>query len=167
MNKETQIPPEVEYRLRSGYTLGVWLPPGTDKPVYAIRDYVLDDIYLAAVDLARWGDSGRLIRPDQVMTYTCSEEWGFLKELTVGQFKNGIIFETIGVWTHIPPDQDVKEARSRVLLKLTGVLELEGCNPEQLCLWNHDEAIPLPPATDKMPDLDCKKVKVVTTWTYM
>ena len=161
------MPPEVEDRLRSAFTLGAWLPPGSEKPVYAVRNYVLDDIYLAAVDLARWGDSGRLMRPDQVMTYTCGEEWGFLTELTVGRFKSGLVFETLAVWTSVPSDGGAEAARKHVLVKLASVLELEGCDPDLFRLWNHDEAIPLPPATDEIPDPDCKAVKVVNSYTYI
>lgn len=167
MEKNNSLPPAVEDRLRSGFTLGAWLPPGSKKPVYAVRDYVLDNIYLAAVDLARWGDSGRLMSPDKVMTYTSGEEWGYLSELTVGQFKNGIVLETVAVWTYIRSDEDADGSRNRALVKLASVLSTFGFDPDLFRLWGHDTANQLPPATDEIPDLDCKSVKVTTSYTYL
>lgn len=167
MDKSHRIPPEVEVRLRSGYTLGVWLPPGSEKPVYAVRDYVLDGIYLAVADFARWGDSGRLMSPDKVMTYTSGEEWGYLSELTVGQFKNGIVLETVAVWTYIRSDEDADGSRNRALVKLASVLSTFGFDPDLFRLWGHDTANPLPLAAGEMTDLDCKSVKVTTSYTYL
>lgn len=166
MNVNEYIPPSVEMRLKSGYTLGAWLPPGWGTPVYAIREYVLD-CYLAVVDFVRWGDSNRMITPDKVMQFTNAEEWGYLSRLDAGRFRCGLAFETLAVWTRFAPNETTEAARKRTLSKLARVLSNYGFAPDLFALYDNGTAVPLPPSVGETLDPDCFAVRVITSISHL